>query len=221
MRFLVLMTATVFVGAGCAPVKFEMPTRLAQVPGQVLSDKQVETIEPGMMVMRISSGTSTRGNLVLVGFDQRRFRFGLAATGTRLNMEDWERVLPASVAAINGVYFRDDLSPAGFFVASGTRQTNRRFDTDASALIVLREHLEIIDTSRIKVGWHFLEQGAQTYPVLVRNGRAAVARETGKLARRSWVGTDKQGWVWLGVLAQDQLSLYQIAQRLVEFKVDW
>lgn len=223
MRVFVALLVMVLTGAGCVPTRIAKPAEppaFLTEPTRTLGERR-ETIEPGMVMVRASLATSTPGEMVMVGFDQERFSFRLAATGTRLNMEDWQAAFLESVAGINGVYFLEDFSAAGFFVSADVKQTKRRFDGELSALIAIEETLEIVDTKRKNVDLAPLKQGAQTYPVLIRDGKVAWTRETGKAARRSWVGIDRRGWVWMGVLANDEASLYELAARLDQLDVDW
>lgn len=175
----------------------------------------------GIELVRANMATSTAGQLWLFGFDQDQYRFFFASTGTRMRMREWRDLYPQTVAGINGVYFMEDLTPSGLFVGEGVKQTARLFDADKSGLISVHEKMDILDTASSGVRVAQIKGGAQTYPILIKDGKEMLTRDTGKEARRSWVGTDRDGRVWLGVLSDGEVSLYALMKRLMEMGIAW
>lgn len=176
---------------------------------------------PGIEWVRANMATSTAGQLWLFGFEQENYRFVFASTGTRVRMGEWRDAYPQTVAGINGVYFMEDLTPSGLFVSKELKQVVRLFDADKSALISLNGKMEILDTTSSGVRATEVKAGAQTYPILIKDGKEMLTRDTGKEARRSWVGTDREGRVWLGVLSDGEISLYGLMKRLMEIGITW
>lgn len=210
-------------GSGCQ-IPLVKPSLSTAVPSTV-EERSLEAVRTpfasGIEVVRANVSTSTRGQLVLFGFDQSVYRFSLVSTGTRLRMDEWREAYPEMVAAINGVYFMEDLTPSGFFVGEGGGQTKRLFDADKSALILMNNKLEILDTTTSSVRFDYIKEGAQTYPILMKDGKEVLTRDTRKEARRSWVGTDRAGKVWLGVLSDGEVSLYELMKRLMGLGIEW
>ncbi len=176
---------------------------------------------PGIELVRANMATSTAGQLWLFGFDQDQYHFFFASTGTRVRMSEWREAYPKTVAGINGVYFMEDLTPSGLFVGQELKQTVRLFDADKSGLISVQGKMEILDTASSGVRVAQIKEGAQTYPILIKDGKEILTRDTGKEARRSWVGTDREGRVWLGVLSDGEVSLYGLMKRLMEMGITW
>jgi len=219
-RIVALLALCVCLGAGCVFSPLTPETVLPESAQPVSPAIERADIGPGMEVLRASS--SLTGTLLLFGFDQERYRFSFVATSSRVVMREWMRAFPEAVAGINGTYFHEDLTPSGFFVGEGPVQRERVFDQALSALILTgKERLRLVDTSKEKVTLPTVIQGAQTYPILIKDGKVSLTRDTGKIARRSWIGVDEAGDVWLGVLVDGQMSLYDLAQRLEELPIQW
>ncbi len=209
-------------GAGCGPIEpggLVLP--LVEISEEKLLAPQRRTITPGIEVIEARMTTSTTGNLSLFGFVPSRYRFEFVATSTKLTMREWKRDFPNAIAGINGVYFLEDLRSAGFFMGKGPTQIRRRFDLDKSVFLATESDLQILDTSEVTLDLASMPMGVQTYPLLIKGGKPELTRDTGKEARRSWVGTDKQGRIWLGVLPDTEVSLFVLMQRLMEVGVDW
>lgn len=218
-----LLSASICFGVGCeSPAKDTYvlsPVRINEVRSLEVTRKQ---LAPGIEVVSTDMSTSTPGSILMFGFDQKNYAFRFASTNTRLTIREWKNALPEAVAAINGVYFMEDLTPAGLFIGKGAKQAQRLFDADKSALIFIKENaLEILDTSGNKVDASSIKEGAQTYPILIKNGKGLLTRDTGKEARRSWIGYDETGRIWLGVLPNGEASLFELMKRLMKVGIKW
>lgn len=214
-----LVAVTSLFGAGC----LSLPSVVVEPPQTVERSLEVtrQVFDPGIEVVRANVATSTVGQLWLFGFEQEKYRFFFASTGTRVRMSEWRDMYPETVAGINGVYFMEDLTPSGLFVSKDSKQLQRLFDADKSALIKLNDKMDILDTTSSGVRVADVQAGAQTYPILIKEGKEMLMRDTGKEARRSWVGTDREGRVWLGVLFDGEISLYGLMKRLMEMGINW
>jgi uncharacterized protein YigE (DUF2233 family) len=148
----------------------------------------------------------------------------LAADAEGKVMAAWRDAAPQNVVAgINAMYFLEDLSPAGFFVADGVEQRDHPFDWDLSALLVMDEEgaLRVRPTEEEPEDVAELTHAAQSYPLLILNGRPLLETDSGKTSRRSFVGTDTDGRVWIGVLPDGEVSLYRLGQLLTELDISW
>lgn len=219
------LCALLCLGMGCVNV------RVSEDPGNLIQIRSSEesrhaslergTTKDGIEVIRASSATSSEGTVLAFGFDQELYRFTLVATTTRLSIRTWKELFPAAVAGVNGVYFHPDLLPSGWFISPQFTQRVRKFDAESSALILIEDRLRLVNTSREQIDIARVQHGAQTYPVLIHEGRPQLTRDTGKQARRSWIGVDRNGRVWLGVVSDGQVSLYRLMERLMELGIDW
>lgn len=216
---LALTAGVSLLGAGCLMLPPAM-VESRQTMGPSLEVTR-QAFGAGIELVRANMATSTAGQLWLFGFDQDQYRFFFASTGTRVRMNEWREAYPQTVAGINGVYFMEDLTPSGLFVGKDLKQATRVFDKDKSALMIMGEQLEILDTTTSTIRLDEVKGGAQTYPILIKEGKEALTRDTRKEARRSWVGTDREGRVWLGVLSDGEISLYGLMKRLMEMGIDW
>ncbi|MBP6944906.1 phosphodiester glycosidase family protein [Patescibacteria group bacterium] len=206
-------------GAGCLslpPVVVE-PAQMVERSLEVTR----QAFGSGIEWVRANVATSTAGQLWLFGFEQEKYRFAFAAARNQLRMSEWRDTYASAVAGINGVYFMEDMQSAGLFMGDGHWQVKRLFDADKSALMKIGDQFEILDTATSGIRLAELKGGAQTYPILIKDGKEMLTRDTGKEARRSWVGTDRDGRVWLGVLSDGEISLYGLMKRLMEMGINW
>jgi exopolysaccharide biosynthesis protein len=167
------------------------------------------------------ASTSTGGTIEMYRFDPGEFRFGIAATSARLGMGEWSRALPDAFAIINGGYFMDDGAPSGFLSIEGRRVGGGSFDADKSAIIDFEDRVRIVSATSAEINASVFKTALQTYPWLVKNGIPAVREESGKRAQRSFIGIDRSGAVWFGVVADAEISLFELSRRLPATGIDW
>jgi len=130
----------------------------------------------------------------------------------------------ADRVVINGGFFHEDYSPSGFLIAEGERIGVRQFDEARSGVVVVRDGTVSIE-ERVPAFSDSADadDGAiQSFPFLVRAGHAAVSEDSGLLSRRSAIGTDANGTVYLIFAQRGNISLYELAQTLAasEFPFD-
>ena len=82
--------------------------------------------------------------------------------------------------------------PSGLLISNGERIGEREFDYQRTAFLSLSPKLEIIDTTQEKVNLEKIKEGAQSYPLLIRDGQSAIESDSELLARRSFIGTDQK-----------------------------
>jgi len=221
----VVFATVILLGSGCSgsrgnSLRSERPSvgALATIPATSVSRT---VIEDGLQSVRAPIATSTAGEIEMFRFDPAQYRFDLAATSSRLNIGAWAARLPGASAIVNGGYYLEDGSPAGYFAVNGERIGKAAFDLDKTALLVFDEGAEIVDTSSTDFALSGLKTAMQTYPFLVRDGAPAVREDSGKTARRSFIGVDRDGGVWMGVVANADVTLYELSRRLVGLGVEW
>jgi len=64
-----------------------------------------------------------------------------------------------------------------------------------------------------------VEFGLQSYPYLIKNSQPVLQEDTGKTARRSAIGTDAQGNIYLVIADTSHLTLYELMNQLVKTEI--
>ena len=206
----ILLCCLVAFGFGCAPAS----------PDVAISQKSAEhiqtwvTVAPGIQQFSVSLTAPQTGHLVLFAFDPKQFDFRFAYSTSSQTVAEWHRHFPEAVAVFNGSYFHEDQTPSGDLISGGKDLSPRSFDLDKSAVIELAPQFRIIDTLNQPFDAAVSQEAAQSFPVLIRRGQRAVLEDSGKIARRTFVGMRNDGWAVLGTLSDGELSLFQLAQTL-------
>lgn len=143
---------------------------------------------------------------------------------------DWSRTLPVDVAGrlvdaivVNGTYFNEDRTPTGFLAVDGQQVGTNSFDLDKSGLIVFAPEFRIIDTATepVTLDAAVLQNAMQSFPFLISDGQPMVKKDSGQLARRTFIGTDQGGSVYFGSVTDSVVSLYQLMNILIDSDVRW
>lgn len=134
---------------------------------------------------------------------------------------DWAQEVEGSILVVNGVYFTETYDPAGSLILDGEEIVNTAYDLDKSGYIVLQPEFDIVNTKVESIKEDELIEAGQSYPFLIWDGKAAVEKDSGLTARRTFIGQDKSGFIYLGVVSSDEVSLYELARVLQEVDVSW
>lgn len=212
----ILLALCLLTGMGCSS-----PTPVAiQSQSEAVEERGAwQVVDSGIERLSYSS-SSLEAAAVIYRIDPNQYRFHFEAATSAQSMADWLEAFPKAVLIINGVYFNEDDSPSGFFVSYGKRIGSRQFDLDKSGLVDVSDGVRILDTVTTSSLMGF-SNAAQSYPFYFKNGVPAIKTDTQKPARRSFIGKDKQGNVYLGVIASAEISLFQMMVLLNETDVDW
>lgn len=204
---LVCLTA---LGVGC-----EAAPKLWTEPDTEVQTNQVWLqLEAGLSKTTLRP-TSTESTVDVYRFDQNQFAWRFEHTTSARSVASWQKDLNQPLAVANGVYFNEDYAPTGFLITDGKRISNRAFDPERSGLIILDPPVQLIDP-RTERASEPLQNAAQSYPWLVRDGRATVTSDSGLSARRTFIATDVNGDIYLGIVPLGDMSLYQLSSLLAE-----
>ncbi|MFA6429320.1 MAG: phosphodiester glycosidase family protein [Patescibacteria group bacterium] len=227
-RVAFVLVAFLMTGAGC----FVSPISVARVQEAV--EKVVQTpvrqeepllwrdVGQGIGRLELTVSTSTAARMVLYRFPQEGFSWRFAHATSSQRVSAWADQSPRAVLVANGVYFHPDNAPSGMLLSRGKRVGLRQFDLDrTSAMVLAPGKPRIIDTKTESLDIASLTEAAQSYPLLVEQGQARVQEESGKYARRTFFGTDTIGNVYLGVVPDEPVSLFELSQMLLKTQVDW
>lgn len=205
--------------AGCVEVIRLSPPQAAHPSQQESQDDRWKNLASGIE-HRFLPTAQKQVKMSLYRFAAESFVLEFQhATGTG-NVADWHRAYPEALLISNGGYFNEDAMPSGFLKINGTVISSRRFDLDKSALVVGGRHPRFVDTAMQA----FPEQEPdllQSYPTLIKEGKQAVQADSGKRARRTFIGFDKQGRLYVGNVSEGDLSLFELAQSLTQADIDW
>lgn len=119
---------------------------------------------------------------------------------------------------INGGYFNEDYTPSGFLVVNKKRIGNKSFDQDKSGLIQIEDGkitIRDLKKSPIREKEEF-EFALQSYPFLIKDSKPALESDSGKRARRSALGINERGNVYLFVVDFPYLSLYEFMNEIIK-----
>lgn len=169
-----------------------------------------------------------RGTVHLFKLPEGRFDTVLGYSDVPKLVSEWRENFENSEGdslflALNGAYFHEDYSPSGYLNVSGESVGTRVFDLDKSGLIVFGEDVEIHD---LEGRGDLLENAGfdaaiQSYPFFIKNGKPAISQDSGLTARRTAIGTDKDGDVYVIYVGEPFLSLYELMEILDESEIDF
>lgn len=220
--------AMAIFGAGCARQPDETgPVIGSAVPYQNTLEKASEIfawkrVAEGVDRAKIAVPQGEwRPTLIVYRFDPSQYRFDFAHNQTAQSIRAWRDELADAKFIMNGVYFHEDGTPSGALRINGTSVSSRSFDADKSGLIVFDGIPKIIDTAGQPHVLSSTSSSAQSYPFLIKDGAPAVKEDSELLARRSFIGMDWDGLVYLGVYGDGEISLYDFGELLKTLPITW
>ena len=120
---------------------------------------------------------------------------------------------------INGGYFHPDGLPSGLVQIDGALWGERMFDTSRSGFVFLGAEPVLVNGTVTTKG--VSADIVQSYPWIMYQGKQSFLQETGNYARRTFVGTDKEGRWYVGIVPDTSVTLYQLGLLLQELPVQW
>lgn len=220
-RFGIFFVALVlFLGVGCVVKPPKKATVPSNIPLERPTSRRVwQDVADG--AARFSYDVNATTTAVLYRFSPDRFEIGLAAENQPKRVSAWRDDLSDARLIVNGSYFDADGSPSGYLAIDGRRIGKRAFDLDKSGFVRVGTPFDILDTSRVPVDLNATREGFQSYPFFFIDGHPAIKRDSGFQARRTFIGTDKDGMIYVGVIADGEISLYATMQALASTGVRW
>lgn len=185
------------------------------IPSQPSTEQGWETYGRGVDRREYWFQKSAQGRVILYRFDQKAFKARLVHRVPPLTVREWLASDARDTLVVNGVYFDEGDLPVGYTVIDGNRVGKGMVSGKTTTMVGLSPSVAMsVDRPTAKDGF-------QTYPVLVKNGVAAVATDSKQYARRTFIGTDKNENVYVGVVADSAISLYELSQVLASMDVAW
>ena len=214
---LFLLTAMLLSGSGCVLPQEEkgngplLPT---------ISQNTWVEFGPGIERLIYQAATSTVPMMMLYRFAPNGFSWSLAVKPTPERIATWAESDLSAAVVLNGVYFHEDFSPSGWLKRGGSVVGTREFDWERSAAVTLNPTFSI-GTASSSVDLRDAQDAFQTYPFLIRHGVPAVQEDSGLIARRTFMGLDTEGRVYVGIVPGGLLSLYTLSQALGALPIAW
>lgn len=216
-----LLAGIVLFGAGCvSSVTRQDVVPVNSIVTETSPQFQSETISNGLEKILYRYGSSTEQYLLLYKVDPAQYDLTVEHATSARSIADWQISLGNPALVANGGYFHEDNLPSGMLVSHGKRIGTRAFDFDKSATLELSPTPEIIDT-RMEDVPPYVQNAIQSYPLLLKNGMPQIETDSGLLARRTFFGFDSEGFAYIGILPDAELSLYELAQNLKKMPISW
>ncbi|MBP9762994.1 phosphodiester glycosidase family protein [Patescibacteria group bacterium] len=219
------------LGAGCSKllspqsVGVSVLERLPNVTAPTSSTTVVGWSVRGEGIERanVRFSTSTGSDVILYRFDRQKYTFAFEYSTSARSVAEWLAQAPEAVLALNGVYFQESYLPSGWLKTRGRIVGKRSYDFDKSGLLVLKPSFDLVtEPSRMEREQARSSEAGQSFPLLIAEGKSQVKEDSGKVARRTFVGLDKAGrYAYFGVVPYTTISLYELSVFLEKLPIAW
>lgn len=216
----------VWCGAGCQFLEAIMPaenapaTTTVLLPPGKIPDWSSQAV--GIDRLDINFSTSTASRVVIYRIALKNHRFSFEHATATASVAEWLGRLSDAELVINGVYFQENYLPSGWLKVHDQLIGQRQFDVDRSALLTLQPEVAIVTGNQVPHAKNTATDAAQSYPMLVEDGAPLVKDESGKVARRTFVGVDRtHEYLYLGVVPYTSISLYELSHFLAKLPIHW
>lgn len=131
-------------------------------------------------------------------------------------LADWAQPDSTEIV-VNAAYFNDDFSPAGLLIVDGKIIGHHLFDQTKSGLLVIQDgRLSIRDLQRTPItDDEQFDDAVQSYPFLIKNGQPAIAQDSELQDRRTAIGLDTAGTIYVISETNAAVSLYELMKKLL------
>jgi uncharacterized protein YigE (DUF2233 family) len=201
-----------FLGGACVPQGAEKPAKAtAAAWKQVASD-----------VGRYECPAASCGRrLIVYRFAKDAFSWRFEHRDTPATVEAWAKSLPNAAFVANGVYFDENWQPTGKLIVNGKTLNAREYDKAKSGLLELAPELRVIDTASENIDWTKMTEAGQSFPLIIKNGSPVAAFKDEHAARRTMIGMDVDGNVYVIAIPEDAVTFVEAAQLLMKIGVKW
>jgi uncharacterized protein YigE (DUF2233 family) len=124
---------------------------------------------------------------------------------------------------LNSGYFDKDYNPIGFLLVENERLDNHISAQTETGLVVYDEgEFELRDLGENPItGSERFDYALQTFPFIIKSGEGNISPNSTDKARRTAIGVDKNGFVYIIVSPQFFLSLYYFMNELQNTDIDF
>lgn len=215
-----MVVVLLFCGAGCLPIEPTAKVLRHLAPAKTAARYGTwSTVAPDAERAEFLF-ESRQGTIVVYRFSPERYAVSIAAAGPK-SVTRWLTDMPDAALVINGVYFNDDERPTGFAAIAGASIGTVPFDQDKSGMMVFSPKFRIVATKTAALHLNDLADAAQSYPFFLIDGQPAISADSGQLARRTFIGQDADDRIYIGAVADADVSLYELMQALQRTGIAW
>lgn len=228
MKLFLLCTALVFLGSTCEVTTQPTSTTTTNRPAIVEKSATVEiggqwvSLDDTFDYMEYHFEPSSSAQIHL---------YKMSATDVTMRMEHnekqplsmigWSAEHPDAALLFNGVYFSEDNFPSGFAAVGGQQLGERQFALEAAGIIAFDDEVSLLDGAIDAVDLGMAENLAQNHPVLISHGSGNIRSEDNAKARRTFIGRDTDGYLYVGVVPRTMISLYTLMETLQQMDIAW
>lgn len=198
---------------------FALWTLLTHAPHSPWYVARWESVGAGMRRLEYISADNT--DVLLYAFDPAAVTLRIEQASEAKRVKTWAQSIDGEYLVANGFYFLEDNAPAGLLISDSQAWHTQAFDLDKSGIVELAPEFKIVDTETATFDSRGVTEAGQSYPFLLKQGRGAVKTDSGLRARRTFMGTDEAGQVYLGLVWRDDMSLYALMKTLQEMDIAW
>jgi len=200
----------ILAGAGCLPAT-SLPVATPKAAWQTIGDG----------LSRYDCRAQECGSrLIVYRFAKDKFAWHFVSRAEPSTVEAWAKSLPQATIVANGVYFDAAFQPTGLLKTAGGAVNPHVYDLKKSALLELAPSFAIIDTSSEPLAIASMTEAAQSYPLLIKRG-AVQPTTTARASRRTVIGDDQSGDIYLGSVPEDAVTFAQLAALLEKTGIKW
>jgi uncharacterized protein YigE (DUF2233 family) len=213
------------LGAGCVAPESAFPS----VELTKLMERKTGTAMPswqdlGDGASRFDCPASACGvRLLMYRFNLDKYGFHIDNDGSApLTVEGWSKKEGGAALVANGVYFDEKYQPTGMLVSDAIPANNRHYDYDKSAFLNLAP-VGIVDTAiePLRLKEQSFIEGAQSFPLLIKDGVTVALFKDAKAARRTATGIDEEGNIIFSFVPEDAITFADFAKLLSLTGVRW
>lgn len=224
MKIFLLCTALIFLGSSC-----ELSTQTtSNRPAIVQKSAPVEiggewiSLDDTFDYMEYHFEPSSSAQIHLYKMSAADVTMRMEHNETQpLSMIGWSSQYPDAALLFNGVYFSEDNFPSGFASVDGEQLGERQFALEAAGIIAFDDEVSLLDGAIDPVDLGMAENLAQNHPVLISHGSGNIVTEDNIKARRTFIGRDTDGYLYVGVVPRTMISLYTLMETLQEMDIAW
>jgi Exopolysaccharide biosynthesis protein related to N-acetylglucosamine-1-phosphodiester alpha-N-acetylglucosaminidase len=216
-RIFIVCAVLALFGSGCQnPMNPQSPTSTKAAS----SEPSWENVAPD--ISRYECGADVCGaRLIIYRFAKDKFAWRFENRAAPSTVEAWANSLPQAVFITNGVFFNEKWQPTGLLKTSGALANDLKYDLGKSGLLELSPAVAVIDTAAEKINLEKITEAAQSFPLLIKNGIPITSFKDQKAARRTFIGTDKNGDIYIGAVPEDAITFVDLAKLLAKTDVAW
>lgn len=138
-----------------------------------------------------------------------------------LSITGWVQALPDAAIIINANFFTPQYTVLGLLVSDGVAH-GASYSGRGGTFAVQAGQAAVYSTSQRPYRGEPLEQAVQAFPMFIADGQQVfVDARQQRITRRTIIGQDRQGYIYLMVTPGLGLGLYDLSNYLTTLDIEW